>query len=102
MSSSIKGMTVLMALLLAPQALLAGPVNINTANAETLAAELVGIGPALAAAIVRDREENGPYKSADELKRVRGVGDSIIANNRENIRIEDAAAAAAPPARPNP
>ena len=103
MSSSIKGMTVLMALLLAPQALLAGPVNINTANAETLAAELVGIGPALAAAIVRDREENGPYKSADELKRVRGVGDSIIANNRENIRVEEAAAAATPPAaRPNP
>jgi len=103
MSSIIKGMTLLMALLLAPQALLAGPVNINTANAETLAAELVGIGPALAAAIVRDREENGPYKSADELKRVRGVGDSIIANNRENIRIEDAAAAAAAPAaRANP
>ena len=95
MTSLIKGMTVLMALLLAPQALLAGPVNINTANAETLAAELVGIGPALAAAIVRDREENGPYKSADELKRVRGIGDSIIANNRENIRVEEAAAAAA-------
>ncbi len=105
MTSIIKGMTVLMALLLAPQALLAGPVNINTANAETLAAELVGIGPSLAAAIVRDREENGPYKSADELKRVRGIGDSIIANNRENIRIEDTAAAAATApatARPNP
>ena len=108
MSSIIKGMTLLMALLLAPHALLAGPVNINTADAETLAAELVGIGPALAAAIVRDRQENGPYKSADELKRVRGIGDSIITNNRENIRIEDAAAPAAPaaaaaaPARANP
>jgi len=105
MSSIIKGMTMLMVLLLAPQALLAGPVNINTANAETLAAELVGIGPSLAAAIVRDREENGPYKSADELKRVRGIGDSIITNNRENIRVEEAAAAAtaAPaPARSNP
>jgi competence protein ComEA len=98
MSSIIKGMSLLMALLLAPQALLAGPVNINTANAEMLAAELVGIGPALAAAIVRDREENGPYKSADELKRVRGVGDSVIANNRENIRVEEAAAAAPAPA----
>jgi DNA uptake protein ComE-like DNA-binding protein len=50
MSSVIKGMSVLAALLLAPQALLAGPVNINTADAETLDAELVGIGPALAGA----------------------------------------------------
>jgi competence protein ComEA len=93
MSSIIKGMSVLMALLLAPQALLAGPVNINTADAEMLAAELVGIGPALAAAIVRDREENGPYKTAEELTRVRGIGESIIENNRENIRIEDEPAA---------
>ena len=55
---------------------------------------------------MRDRTENGPYRSADELKRVRGIGDSIITNNRENIRIEDAAApaaaAAAAPARANP
>lgn len=107
MASQIKGMTLFMALMLAPLALFAGPVNINTADAETLAAELVGIGPALAAAIVRDRQENGPYKSADELKRVRGIGDSVIANNRENIRLEDAAApaaaaAAAAPARANP
>ena len=113
MASLIKGMTLFMALMLAPLALLAGPVNINTADAETLAAELVGIGPALAAAIVRDRQENGPYKSADELKRVRGIGDSVIANNRENIRLEGAATPAAPapapaaaaapaPARANP
>ena len=89
MSSITKGMGVLAALLLAPQALLAGPVNINTADAETLDAELVGIGPALAAAIVRDREENGPYESAEELTRVRGIGESVIENNRENIRVED-------------
>jgi competence protein ComEA len=93
MSSIIKGMTVLVAMFLGAQALLAGPVNINTADAETLAAELVGIGPSLAAAIVRDREEHGPYKSAEDLTRVRGIGESVIEKNRENIKIADEAAA---------
>lgn len=67
----------------------AGPVNINTADAETLASELTGIGPALAAAIVRDREENGPYESAEQLTRVSGVGESVLEKNRENIRVEE-------------
>ena len=68
----------------------AGPVNVNTADAETLAQELTGIGPALAAAIVRDREQNGPFKSPEELTRVRGIGPSVLENNRNNILIEDA------------
>jgi competence protein ComEA len=93
MSAINKGMCLLVVLLLGPQALLAGPVNINTADAETLAAELDGIGPALAAAIVRDREENGPYKSPEDLTRVRGIGEKVIENNRENIRLEEVAPA---------
>ena len=67
----------------------AGPVNINTADAETLAAELDGIGPALAAAIVRDREENGPYESPEDITRVRGIGERVLEDNRENIRVKD-------------
>ena len=55
---------------LMPGLLLAGPVNINTADAETLAAELTGIGPALAAAIVMDRQENGLFANAEALMRV--------------------------------
>jgi competence protein ComEA len=70
----------------------AGPVNINTADAETLAAELSGIGPALAAAIVRDREENGPYESPEQLTRVSGIGESVLEKNRENIRVREDAA----------
>lgn len=70
---------------------IAGPVNINTADAETLARELTGVGPALAAAIVRDREENGPYEAPEELTRVRGIGPSVIENNKDDIRIEDMA-----------
>ena len=71
--------------LLGPASLLAGPVNVNTADADTLAAELTGVGPVLAAAIVRDREENGSYASADALTRVSGIGPRIVEMNRENI-----------------
>lgn len=71
----------------------AGPVNINTADAATLATELTGIGPALAAEIVRDREQNGRYESPDALARVKGVGARIVEMNRANIRVSDQPAA---------
>jgi competence protein ComEA len=69
----------------------AGPVNINTADAATLAAELTGIGPALAEAIVRDRTENGNFDSPESLTRVKGVGERIVEMNRANILISDPA-----------
>jgi competence protein ComEA len=72
-----------------PTALLAGPVNINTADAETLAAELTGVGPALAAAIVQDREINGEFATPQALARVKGVGERIIEMNRVNILVSD-------------
>lgn len=67
----------------------AGPVNINTADEETLAAELEGVGPALAAEIVRDREENGSYESPDAIMRVRGIGERVLETNREFILVTD-------------
>ena len=76
-------------LLLGSGLAIADPVNINTADAETLARELVGIGPALAAAIIRDREANGPYESAAEITRVSGIGEKVLEDNRENIRVSD-------------
>jgi len=72
-----------------PVASWAGPVNINTADAQTLAAELDGIGMARAEAIVADRERNGAFKSASDLARVKGVGDRIVAMNEGNIRLAD-------------
>ena len=50
----------------------AGPVNVNTADAEVLA-ELPGIGPAKAAAIIAYREEHGPFASLEELDEVKGI-----------------------------
>ena len=66
----------------------AGPVNINTADAETLAMELVGVGPALARAIVEDRTRNGSFTRPEDLMRVSGIGVRIIENNRDFILVE--------------
>lgn len=66
----------------------AGPVNVNTADEATLAKELAGVGPAKAAAIVKDRKENGPFKTAEDLKRVEGIGDAVIEQNKDNIKLK--------------
>jgi competence protein ComEA len=54
-------------------------ININTAGAGELD-ELPGIGASKAAAIVADREQNGPFKSCAELDRVQGIGPTTVAN----------------------
>lgn len=53
------------------------PININSADAELLA-ELPGIGPSKANAIIEDRETNGAYKSAEDLTRVSGIGEITV------------------------
>jgi len=70
-----------------PAVIWAGPVNINTADAEKLAAELDGIGLARAQAIVQDRQANGPFLGAEDLGRVKGVGQWIVDQNRANIQV---------------
>lgn len=52
-------------------------VDINRASAEELEA-LPGIGPALARQIVEDRTANGPFKSPEELLRVKGIGQAKL------------------------
>jgi competence protein ComEA len=65
----------------------AGPVDINRADAATLAKELEGIGSSRAQAIVQYREKNGPFKKADDLLNVKGIGDKVLEQNRTNIRL---------------
>ena len=81
--------------LLPAGAALAGPVNLNSADAATLARELDGIGPAKAQAIVEFRQKNGPFKSPEDLLRVDGIGERVLEQNRGNIRLNGAAAAPA-------
>lgn len=66
----------------------AGPVNINSADAVTLARELKGVGLKRAQAIVDYRTKHGPFKSADELVLVKGLGRKAIDNNRTDIRFD--------------
>jgi competence protein ComEA len=70
----------------------AGPVNINTADAAKLAAELTGVGPALAQAIVADRQAHGNFATPEALTRVKGIGDRIVELNKANILVNDPAA----------
>jgi competence protein ComEA len=70
-------------------------VNINTADAQTLADSLDGIGMAKAMAIVAQRETHGPYKNVDELAQVKGISAALIERNRDALRLADAAPAAA-------
>jgi competence protein ComEA len=77
-------------LLAQPLTALAGPVNINTADAKTLARELTGIGLSRAQAIVEYRQKNGPFHTADDLANVKGIGKQMVEKNRANIRVDKA------------
>ena len=63
-------------------------VNINTADAQTLAANLKGVGEARATEIVRYREAYGPFASAEELTEVKGIGPATLEMNRDAITLE--------------
>lgn len=66
----------------------AGPIDINKADAATIAKELNGIGLNKAQAIVSHREKNGAFKSADDLLKVKGIGAKTLERNRANIRLD--------------
>ena len=73
-----------------PFVMWAGPVDLNTADAETIARELNGVGQARAQAIVDYRNEYGAFQSTDELLNVTGIGKFILEANEQNILIEPA------------
>ncbi|HQO08998.1 MAG TPA: helix-hairpin-helix domain-containing protein [Clostridiales bacterium] len=59
-------------------------VNINTASAEELAG-LKGIGKKIAGEIVKFRNENGPFNTAEDIMKVKGIGDSKYSKIRDFI-----------------
>lgn len=68
---------------------LAKPVNINQADAQTIASSLSGIGIKKAEAIVQRRQEVGEFKSVDELLEVKGIGQKTLDKIRADILLSD-------------
>ncbi|MCU1467966.1 MAG: hypothetical protein JWM72_3894 [Actinomycetia bacterium] len=62
------------------------PLNLNAATAEQLDT-LPGVGPATAAAIIKDREAHGPFRSVNDLGRVRGIGDAKLEQLRDLVTV---------------
>lgn len=53
------------------------PIDVNHAELELLC-ELPGIGPSKATAILKEREQGGPFRTLDDLTRVKGIGPGTI------------------------
>jgi competence protein ComEA len=74
------------AALLFPLLAFSAPVNINAADAETISKALKGVGMSKAEAIVAYRDKHGPFRSADELSLVKGIGQRTVEINRADIK----------------
>ncbi|MBQ3496858.1 MAG: helix-hairpin-helix domain-containing protein [Oscillospiraceae bacterium] len=66
-------------------------VNINTADMEALTT-LDGIGQTLAKRIIAYRTEHGSFETVEELCEVKGIGERVLAANRERLCVEGGAA----------
>jgi len=77
----------------------ATPVDVNHADAATIATSLDGIGLAKANAIVAWRGEHGAFKSVDDLRQVKGIGEKTLERNRDAIRLTGGAKVAAASAK---
>ena len=87
-TATLTGVLLALLLLASQRAVAEGaPVNINPASATELAA-LQGIGPSKAQAIVDHREKTGQFKSIDDLKLVRGIGDKMLEQLRPQVTVD--------------
>ncbi len=66
-----------------------GQVNLNASTAKELQ-QLPGIGKGLSQRIVEYRTANGPFKSVEELIRVKGIGKKTFAKMKDRLTIGDA------------
>ena len=66
-------------------------VNINTADAETIASVLSGVGLKKAQAIVLHREHHGRFDAATDLAKVKGIGEATVTRNAAKIVVSSEA-----------
>lgn len=81
--------TILALIFLLPTSSLAAPININQADIPTITENLTDVGPVKATAIVQYRELNGPFKRAEDLLSVKGIGKKTLEKNRDNLLFDD-------------
>ncbi|HFD80942.1 MAG TPA: helix-hairpin-helix domain-containing protein [Gammaproteobacteria bacterium] len=65
----------------------AQPIDINSADSQMLVDELVGIGPQKAMAIVRYRQQHGPFQRVEDLALVNGIGARTVEQNRGRMTV---------------
>ena len=69
----------------------AAVININTGGMDELTS-LPGIGPAKAEAIIKYREEKGPFAKIEDLKNVYGIGEKTVTRLKDDISVGEAPA----------
>jgi competence protein ComEA len=89
MKHALTRITSFLSLAIAGSSLAFAAVNINTASPAELDG-VKGIGPSKAQAIVDYRTKNGPFKSLDDLKNVKGFGDKSIARLKGELSVSGA------------
>lgn len=83
---------IVLGLFLSPLLALQGPnkagdkININSAPSEELQ-KLPQIGPKVAQRIIDFRKQNGPFKKAEELMKVQGIGEKTYAKLKDLITV---------------
>jgi len=83
----LRSLFVVFFLSLASLSINAQEVDINHANAETMAKHLKGVGIKKAEAIVLYRKKHGMFKKIDDLANVKGIGEATLSANRKNITL---------------
>lgn len=63
-------------------------IDLNKATVAELTT-LDRIGEAVAQRIVEYREQNGPFATIEDLKKVKGVGDKIFEANKDRITVSN-------------
>ena len=62
-------------------------IDLNSADEDELT-KLDGIGPGLAARIIKYREEHGPFEHVSEIMNVPGIGEGIYSKIKDSVTVD--------------